>query len=191
MYIVIEHWPLFIYLSVLQYSLREFIPMRRTVTRKVYISLIVVALLHSWLSSVAPMHSYWSLLCLPPAPLSETSWSTLPQMEMARSIQTGTHQSKQQGQEGWNGWQPSSYLRTPVLHPLSVCLHHHQHLKRELGLCQWSRGPQIQGFQWPGAAPHCHCQNLFPDFHTQTHCQNFFKYPELPSSLKDIANATD
>ena len=42
--------------SVLQYSLREFfftIPMRRTVNRKVYISLIVV---------VPPPHSWLSLL---------------------------------------------------------------------------------------------------------------------------------
>jgi hypothetical protein len=118
-------------------------------------------------------------LCFPTAPLSETAWSTLPQREMARgfALQTGTHQSQQQGQEGWNGWRPSSYLRPPILHPLSVCLHHHQHLQRDLGLRLWARGAQSQGSQWPqgwGAASHCHRQNLIPNFQTQAHFSEMF-----------------
>jgi hypothetical protein len=42
----------------------------------------------------------------------------------------------------------ASYYRPPVLHPLLVCRHHHQHLERELGLRQGTRGPQNQGSQW-------------------------------------------
>ena len=57
--------------SLLQYSVRELF---FTVTRNVYISLIVVVPPLLALSyPVAPRHSNWSLLCLPPAPLSKTT----------------------------------------------------------------------------------------------------------------------
>ena len=97
--------------------------------------------------------------------------------------------SKQAAGPG-NGWQPSSYHRPPVHYPLSVCLRQHQHLQRDLGLRQGTRGHQIQGSQWLEgweAAPHCHCQNLIPDFVRIVQNLSAFVSCLL---LKDIANAT-
>ena len=123
------------------------------------------------------------LYSFPPAPLSETTWSTLPQMEMPRGValQTGTRQNKQQGQEGWNGWRPSSCYRTITLHPLSVSLHHHQHLQRDLVLRQWTREPQIQGSQWLQDWGQLLTVRIwFLTFIVKTHCQNIFKSLEFP-----------